>query len=403
MQRIALLLLATAATVGCPSPDLETSGLGAARAAAATTGKPAPPAGPARTAAPEDPLFPPTTTLARGAPPPLAEPPLGGSAVFADLDTTVTRASNGRHHYAKDSPWNSDESLVLLLRGEVLDGQTYRRVKTVALPSGHRTWANTDPDVVYGVTANRWVRLNVSTGATTTLATYPEHREVSHGGGEGNTDNADRLAVLVGDGRRPFVVDARTGARRCAVESRGKVSDATMSQDGRFALVNWQGRGIDAYDAATCALARPLTARNSHYDACVSAAGDQVVVQADEGRLTMTRIADGASTTVYADTAMRVHVSCRNVRRPGWAYVSVYNETCDRTLRGMAALGRIFAVKLDGSRTVQVFAWDHQPCPAPYDDNPVAAPSPRGDRVWWKVNWDGASSGVHSFVARRRR
>jgi hypothetical protein len=374
----------------------------AALAALASAGKPATAGGkPSATRGrPAAVTFPPAGPMTKGTPPPLAEPPLGGSTAFEDLGTTVTRASDGRHHYAKDSPWNADESLVLLLDGQILDGQTYRRVRTVSVPAGHRTWANSDPAVVYGVTANRWVKLDASTGATTTLASFPEHRRLSYGGGEGNTDNEDRLAVLVGDERAPFLVDARTGAKRCTIESRGKVSDATMSQDGRWALVNWDKRGIDAYDAATCAFARSLTARSSHYDACVSSAGDQVVVQANDGRLVMTRIADGAPTTVYADTALRIHVSCRNVRRPGWAYVSLYNETCDRTLRGMNAFGRIFAVRLDGSQLVEIYAWDHQPCPAPYDDNPVAAPSPRGDRVWWKVNWDGTSRGVHSFVAR---
>jgi hypothetical protein len=354
--------------------------------------------------------YPPTARMAKAPPPPLAEPALGDSAPFTDLGTWVTRASNWPHHYAKTSVWNADESLAMTNDGRILDGATYRQLRTIRVPDEHRTWSNTDPRYVYGVNASRrqWVRVDATTGASTVLATYPGYRSVSYGLHEGNMDNADTGAVLVGDGKLPFLVDPKTGAVRCKVTAGGgfgrEVSDATMTQDGSALLVNWRGYGVAAYDAATCGFTRRLTKRNSHYDACVSSAGEQVVVQPVDGRtLGMTRVSDGARTTVYADSALRLHVSCRNVRRPGWAYLSHENTTCDRTLTGMASFGRVWAVKLDGSRDVEIYAWDHQACPARYRDNPMAVPSPTGDRVWFKARWDGRSAGVHGFVAEVRR
>jgi hypothetical protein len=358
-------------------------------------------AGRARTTGREDLRFPPETSLVKSWQPPMPEPPLGGSAPFPDLTTTVTRVADGRHHYAKDTPWNSDESYALTLKGDLLDGRTYRPLKRVAVPAEHRTWANSDPDLIYGVTGNRWVRVSVARGETATLATFPEFRTLSYGLGEGNTDNADRWAVLVGNGDTPFLIEARTGARRCTIETKGTVSDATMSQDGRYVLVNWRKQGIDAYDTA-CALHRHLSDANSHYDACVSTAGEQVIVQVPDSRLLMTRISDGAVTTVLTDSALRIHVSCRNVRRPGWAYVSPYGDQADSVTTGQRVWQRGLAVKLDGSQTVQIYAWLHMAFPTHYDDDPMMVPSPRGDRVWWKVNWDGTSTGIHSFVAERR-
>lgn len=345
-----------------------------------------------------------TSTL--GAQPPLREPAFGEELRFDDLGTKVTRASNAPHHYAKTSPWNADESLVLTNDGWVLDGRTFVPLRRIPLPSEHKVWSNVDPHHVYGANraARQWVRVDATTGETTVLATYPGWRSVSFGDYEGNLDDDDRSAVLVGDGRIPFVVDAPTGVLRCTVERGGgfgrAVSDATMSHDGRWALVHWESYGIDAYRAADCRFHRRLSRSTGHYDACVSAEGDQVIVQ-ETSPIGMTRIADGARSNVYSDSVARAHVSCRNTRRPGWAYLSHDNEVLDAALRRAQSFHQIFAVRLDGSGATEVFAWDHSPAPVSYAGSPMACPSRSGDRVWWKADWDGRAGAVRSYVATR--
>ncbi len=352
------------------------------------------------------PGYPAERKLSRGGQPFLAAPAPGAPARFDDLATVVVLAAEGRHHYAKSSPWNADGSLALLVDGTLLDGRDFRRIRKLDLPAEHRTWANADPDTIYGVTRSgrrldRWVKVSARTNRMSTLATYPEYGKVSYGEYEGNTDNEDRLAVLVGDERTPFVIEARTGAKRCEIPSRGQVSDATVSQDGAFVLVNWERKGVDAYDAS-CRLLRHLSDANSHYDACVLADGEtQVMVQPDGRELLAVGLADGKRTTVYSDSALRIHISCRNIRRPGWAYVSPYGGggPGDRVTTGQRLWQRGFAVRLDGSERTETFAWLHLALPAPYEGQPMMVPSPRGDRVWWKVDWDGASGAIHSYVA----
>jgi hypothetical protein len=359
-------------------------------------------------------LFPPTTTVAKAPEPSLSEPPLGASALFADLGTTVTHVSDSPHHYAKDSPWNSDESLAMTNDGKVYDGQTYQYLRTISLPSEHHTWSNTDPRYVYGAnrTALQWVRLDATNGTMTTLKTYSASdvgqsslSSMSYGDYEGNTDNNDTGAVLIADGVRPVLINPQTGAVRCYVTSGGgygnSVSDTTISQDGNWILVNWSGYGKDAYRASDCSFYRKMVDTTGHYDACVSTAGDQVIVYGYDASMLMQRISDGQITTLYTDATQREHISCRNLKRPGWAYYSVENTTCDSTQNNIAALHRVLALKLDGSRSVQLFGWDHQPCPSTYASSPMAAPSPLGTRVWWKTNWDG-SANVHSFVAQQK-
>ena len=370
-------------------------------------------------------VYPATVSMAKKTQPSMAEPPLGGTRSFSDLGTIVTRASDTRHHYSKTPVWNANETMVLvgtLGGGQVLNADSYQTIckNGRIFPSGHRTWANSDWRYIYGAhNSNRqWMRVDVSASGCpgTVLHTYTASElglsslsTVAYGMNEGNTDDGDTGAVLVANGKRPFLINAKTGAVRCVVKSGGgfgrTVSDATMSHDGRTVIVNWSGYGIDAYEASSCAFRRRITTATSHYDACVMANGTQVVLQPrSPSGLVAWRLSDGANLGTQFNNSnnyTRVHISCRNQKRPGWAYVSMYNDTCDSIAKAQTSYQRIFAVKLDGSRTVQNFAWDHQPCPSAYTENPNAVPSPTGDRVWFKANWDDRSSGIHSFVAEK--
>lgn len=362
--------------------------------------------------------YPPDTTLVKQPQPPLAEPPLRGPAtLYPDLGTSVVRAADVPHHYSKDSPWNADESLAKTNDGTILNGSTF--VPTGKKLSGgpvvaneHRVWSNTDPRYVYGVHAQnrQWIRMDATNPANNVvLATFPQYSYLSFGGYEGTIDNADSGVALIGDHAKIFLINPKTGATRCSITSGpnyGTEPDATgMSQDGKYIVVNWKNQQIDAYLASDCSFHRHLSDLSSHQDSCVSTAGEQVMVGFGYGpghfnHIYMIRLSDGQMTVIGDwDNSIRGHLSCRNIKRPGWAYVSVYTNQYDAYQAGTVTLHRIFAVKLDGSKTVENFAWDHQATPGTYDDAPVASPSPSGTRVWWKLNWDGTSSGVHSFVA----
>lgn len=394
--------------------------------AAVTPPPPPPPTG----------LYPPDVAMARLSEPTLAEPGLGASVLFSDLGTTVTRSTNRLHHYPKTAVWNSDETLALVSPSPevytssvryLIDGSTYADIKDLLAnqavwPNEHRTWSNTNPHYIYGAnkSGRQWIRIDVSTTPATTVAlkTYSASdvglsslSTMSYGSYEGNMDNADSGVALIADDVRPVLVNPKTGAVRCYVTAGGgygnTVSDTTMSQDGNWIIVNWDTYGLDAYRASDCSWARRLTTRTSHYDACVSTAGDQVAVQASgaSAALEMIRLSDGKVTAVTEPNEDHLHVSCRNVKRPGWAYVSQSNYGCsagDSTYAGEAIHNRVIAVKLDGSKLVENFAWSHQPCPATEAEVDFASPSPTGTRVWWKTNWDGASTGPHSFVAQQR-
>jgi hypothetical protein len=119
--------------------------------------------------------------------------------------------------------------------------------------------------------------------------------------------------------------------------------------------------------------------------------GGIVMVQLSNGAVTS--LTDPGNGKSIANEAYPDHVSCRAILRPGWCYVSYYNEPGDRYT------DEIIAVKMDGSGSVEQLADYH----SDFDDNTLPevsqdldfgyrseahpVPSPDGMRVIFASNW----------------
>src|SRR5262249_12554198 len=79
------------------------------------------------------------------------------------------------------------------------------------------------------------------------------------------------------------------------------------------------------------------------------------------------------------------HLSTRNFLRPGWALVNNGSPN-----------GEIFAVKLDGSKTVERFV-NARSSESSYDTQAKAVFSPDGSKVMWNSDW--GSGTVYAYVA----
>jgi hypothetical protein len=103
----------------------------------------------------------------------------------------------------------------------------------------------------------------------------------------------------------------------------------------------------------------------------------------------------------YAKEAPASHVSCRNLARPGWAYVTYdYATTVPNDKRFS---GEIVAVSIDSSGVVERFAFTHTdtkdstvivggdtltiPCGGGHDCEAQAVPDLYGARIVWASNW----------------
>jgi hypothetical protein len=336
-----------------------------------------------------------------------------------------------RHNYSKDAAWNADESLLLLKRvlgvGSVLlDGQTYRPLQLVGGGPGETRWHPALPSVmIYQSAACRAGHWNPRTGAATVLHDASAgYTGCDFGPYEGNASADGRYVAMHGTRRADaravaFVVDLTTGQRwpdvDLAAAGVSSVDWVSVSAGGNYLVVNGGFPG-----AATCCGGatdgtkvfardgRPVQTwseygRPSHYDLALDAAGNEVAVGVskaapDEGNVIMRRLDTGAATALTAG-GYASHTSARNTGRPGWAYVThTYNGPYWPPYRD-----EVFAVRLDGTRTIERLANLHTLNSTDYEGQSHAVPSPSGRRVLFASDWEaGTNRPVHAYVADAR-
>ncbi len=139
----------------------------------------------------------------------------------------------------------------------------------------------------------------------------------------------------------------------------------------------------------------------SHFDACVDNTGREVIVITGPRGLISVDLRTGRRRLLVPSRLLSwsIHISCRNVERPGWAYVSEYfDPQADRK----ANHDEVFAVRLDGSGTVESFAHEHYSRRQAYVREPQAVPSPDGERVLWASDWGRRRGPVYAYVAEQR-
>ena len=125
-----------------------------------------------------------------------------------DLPNTDGKwAPIARHHYSKDSAWNSDQSLLYLSRHQgrpnhlFLDGDTYRvRFARPGAPGTERRWHPQQPTLMVFVKDNRIGLWNVLADTTQTLAAVPGYSGFRIGPWEGNLSRDGKMIVV--DGQR---------------------------------------------------------------------------------------------------------------------------------------------------------------------------------------------------------
>ncbi|GGG58486.1 hypothetical protein GCM10010976_31600 [Bizionia arctica] len=309
-----------------------------------------------------------------------------------------------RHHYSKDSPWNSDETYIKLsgYPAAILDANTYKFVQWADIPSS-ATWANTNPNIMYGTSKNKLVSYNIIINTSQTLYTFSEYQEIKYGFGEGNTSNDDRYIGLIGENFDDitlivFDILNSTIVGTKHIGSKDKFDWFSVSPLGNYAVVSWgthgsgEREGMKVYDI-DLTNERHLDDYNTHSDLGVDTEGNEVHVSfGDDSErdkhyyLMMVRLSDGLKTPIFTYTkaygVWHGHISCRNTNRPGWAYVS---EGCCKTIGEK----EVFAIKLDGSNTIEKFGLHHATYKDNYKQQAQAVPNRDGTKVMFASSWNG--------------
>lgn len=281
-------------------------------------------------------------------------PSVGQSFLDPSFGTRITRVSEGGayHEYATMSPFNSDESLVLLQLSTgywLVDraGTVVRTAGDLALNASARAkWSHADPFRLYYYEANRLMTLDVSTLERQTLFTFTQFRTVSDAGGASDlSEDGDHLLV-VGDDRflGVFEISTRRLGPTLSLQQTDSEFGADISGDNQV-VVGWAPRraggrtGVEVYDR-DMRLLRSLSTTGGHWDLGRDVDGSAILLTfawSDEndpegcqhGGLIKTRLSDGVESCVVAGFEGS-HVSA--VGSKPWVVVGIMDHT-----RGTAA------------------------------------------------------------------
>jgi hypothetical protein len=371
--------------------------------------------------------------------------------VFGNKVTRITdriNQSGNAHNYPKTQSWNADMTLIRLgYRLYSADDFSESLLTTNQLLRGSLTemkWSTYEPDVFYGidVRSDRFVFTKATIDSQNNTIEYTdmsnatflksEYDELKLGKYEGNLDFQDNYVVFSGrkkDTNRVTLIVYRLqdnfGTIYNDIISQHTFNDmlwyvedgdgnfttdsgntnqmfdwASISALGNYVIVNYRSKkgddeqesSIEQYDKNLTHVRR-LAEHGNHGDLGVDANGKEVYVQFGFGTLDgqsnngiwMYPLDGSARVQLLPDKYNGGHVSCRNYQRPGWCYLNT------RYLWNGNGVREAFALKLDGSETVERFAQTHNSTDnAGYTQ---AGVSPDGTKILFASDWgDGQIS-----------
>ena len=317
-----------------------------------------------------------------------------------------------RHDYSKDQCWNADGTEIMLSayngQAQILDGDTYQFKRWATNIPSRQRWSYTNPDIMYGVSGNRLVSVHATTGVVTTIHTFTGYSSIDLGLGEGNQSNDDRYWAVLGKvngdwNNVDFICYDRQTDTVLGTLPQGNLSGlidwASMTQNGEYFVVRYNAygsgnkQGIKRWNKNFTGQFN-VWSNPQHGDIGVAQNGNPVWVTIGSGAgyyLHMTDMVTGVTTGLVWQESYGIegaHVSCRNVNRPGWAYISVEppvsNVNANRMTREM------FAVKLDNSNTFERWGF-HNASSRVYWQQPHVTPNHDGTKVMFASSWGNSS------------
>jgi hypothetical protein len=343
----------------------------------------------------------------------------------------ISDESGVRQRYSSKAAWNSDGSLLLLdYKGgsrEVRRGRTFKLLRRDVDSGSYFTWSNRRPRV--GYSGGPWdapeiwrYRITPSGGfsvvARSNMRAIAGWSEMSFGGGQGSPSNKDLMAVMFKRPNRAWgvaVVDLKATPVRVVSErvfgQSGQsllslVDNVGMSHTGRWVSIAFgpdgrgQTQGVWLYRRSLSNASRmQILRQEEHWDWARTRKGTDVFVYR-AGSNDVARpgvhgyyVAQRKEKLLVPGMAGNLHVSGRNIRRPGWVYISPSSNGRS------AGYGTVFAVNLQNPRRIQYFAHHHHSRDLGYQSEVHASASPNGRYVVFASEWGG--SDVHAYVAHR--
>ncbi len=337
-----------------------------------------------------------------------------------NLPGQVWPAKEGRHGYSKRQAWNADQSMIFLDRHYPhiwLDGNTYQPLFIRTFDKGNPDrprrdlrWSNTEPHIMYYLSSAKgkcsFGKWDVVKDVMTELIDLSAYIYCSFGDGEGNF-SADGTKAAVYAIKRDstkviFVADVITKTKQPDIEVT-TLDNCTISPLGNYIVIDGDfAGGSDRIQVRRASDGKVLWTESrygvpSHWDVQVDQNGDEVVAGVAksspyDGRVIKRRLSDG-KITVLVDKGYASHTSGRNIKRPGWVYVT-YNLRDES--KYYPYQNEIVAVKLDGSRTERI--GNIHSNSFTYIAEAHGSPSPDGLRVIFASDWDSGVIPIQAYI-----
>ncbi|QOZ54564.1 hypothetical protein XH90_26710 [Bradyrhizobium sp. CCBAU 53338] len=325
-----------------------------------------------------------------------------------------------RHRYSSTQAWNADQSLLAINDGCngicFLDGRTY-------IPAFHRPmsddckWHPVDPELMICISRYAIYRWAPRNDVKAIVYAPSDYTNLQFGPYKGNLSFDGNRLVVVATNRAGALV-----AFGYDLSTKIKYPDINLSSlPGAHAYcgISPSGRYVYCFHRTTdetevtyiFALDGtqiqywPEHHRPGHGDMTIDADGSDVYVgvskaDPDKWHVIKRRLQDGKVTDLIP-AGYGTHVSTRNIRRPGWAFVS-YEGTRSKVAGspGYAPFYReVIAVRIDGSGQVRRIAQTRN-AKRDYYSETHASPSPDASQVVWSSNWDQPGGPVADYVSR---
>ena len=334
------------------------------------------------------------------------------------------------HEYAKTQVWNADQTKYKMMSWKIYNATTYAEEQELSgmYPS---YWSNTNPDLIWSFRENGDIKKHiVSTNTTQTVANIPGYEIIKLGPGEGNIDKNDHYVALVGkkaNGDLDVIVfdlqtlsivhtETFTNAWVTGGDNFPDYIDwVSISQSGDYVVILWSNPtgttnwyldqnnvnhyGVEVYDRATMQYQSRIADAGNHGDLGYAVDGDEVFVQYKAGQsgIFMQKLNGTGETQVNNTPEITAsgHISCRNINRPGWAYIT-------QATSANSSSKQIVAVKLDNSGIVEHFG-HHFSSDMSAAQSPMAVASPNGDKICFHSDFGtdpvNNSDVAYSFIA----
>lgn len=277
--------------------------------------------------------------------PDMAVPSYKGSFDEELFGTRVTRissndafgVSNGsaRHAYSRRQAWNADETR-MMIGDAIIDAETWD-IQHLSIPiTTARNWSNIDPDLIYGMrykdgVLNSFATYNVETDEYTDNFIFEGYDGCKLGDGEGSLSNDDQFAAVVceseDDGERHIIAyNAHEQRILNSVPARDGYNWASYSQSGEYLIVENKGSNIEIVRYTHDLQERTvITNDRSHGDLGVDVNGDDILAMISYDYISYVRLKDAVRVNLaisdpYDNKMGSGHLSCRNIKRPGWCY-----------------------------------------------------------------------------------